>query len=148
MTRRSVYILLAACILFVFGTAGCGKMGPPSPRNTEMGFSFSDVVLSPIGNCLAVQGRIVGALRNVERIDLELSPVDTSANCPTCPFNAREYGTFSLEDANYNMETGDFYFSYCPVTETGMYRWRLVGRNVYSGLPYAQTVPLIAVMPD
>ena len=147
MTRHTYGILAVFIFLLVLGISGCGKMGAPKPRSTDVEFSFTETKLTPIAQCFAVQGHTIGARRNVDRIDLEIAPVDNSGNCPTCPFNAREFAAFSLEEANYSVETGEFSFSYCPATEADMYRWRLVGRNVYSGLPYALTMPVIAIMP-
>lgn len=146
-SQRTVFIA-ALGVLFILGAAGCGKIGQPRPKDQVVDFSFSETRVAPVGKCLAVQGKAVGALQNVDRIDLEIAPVDMEGNCPTCPFNAREFGSFTLEEANYSIDTGEFYFSYCPTLDAEMYRWRLVGRNVYSGLPYALTVPLITLMPQ
>lgn len=150
MIRMMKHILIVGMLLLplVATGAGCGKMGPPRPKDSTVTFAFSGTRASAAGSCIAMQGQITGATRNVDRIDFELAPVDDSANCPTCPFNAREFGEFSLEAANYDPVSGEFFFSYCPAGEADMYRWRLVGRNIYSGLPYALTTPVILVMPQ
>ncbi len=135
-------VILMACLL-----AGCGKAGMPIPKKTQDTFSITGAALSPMGDCVVARGTVTGALDNVNTVSLELAPIDSYDDCPGCPFVAREYAEFSVSDMQLDMDTGEFMFSFCPALEAPMYRWRLVGRNVFLGLPYTMTSPQIMVMP-
>lgn len=135
-------MILAACL---FG--GCGKSGMPSPKKTQETFTITGAALSAMGDCVVARGKIQGAAQNVETLVIELAPIDSYDDCPGCPFVAREYSEFSDYAAQLDDKTGDFMFSYCPASPAPMYRWRLVGKNVFRGLPYATTTPQIMVMP-
>ena len=151
-TRRFSHCVFCAVILVV-GLAtcllgGCGKSGAPSPKKTQDTFTITGAALSPMGNCVVARGTVTEAPQNVESITLELAPIDSYDDCPGCPFVAREYGEFSDFAAQLDNNTGEFMFSYCPATPAPMYRWRLVGKNVFRGLPYATTTPQVMMMPE
>ncbi len=126
---------------------GCGKSGMPLPKKTQDTFTITDQALSPMGDCLVASGTVSGAIRNVELLTLELAPIGAYDDCPGCPFVPREYGEFTASGARLDAETGRFLFSFCPASAAPMYRWRLVGRNVFPGLPFAETTPRVMVMP-
>ncbi len=95
---------------------------------------------------LILQGAISGNINNVESIRLDLAPVNGPEDCPGCPFNPREYAEFSAADIQLDTQSGRFAFSHCPGISALSYRWRLVGKNAYSGLPYVLTNPRMTVM--
>ena len=140
--------VLAVAFLALFPLGGCGKAGMPTPKKTQDTFTITGAALSAMGDCVVARGTVTGAVRNAEFITLELAPIDSYDDCPGCPFVAREAGEFSDFEAQLDDETGQFMFSYCPVETAPMYRWRLVGKNVFRGLPYATTTPQVMVMPE
>lgn len=119
----------------------------PQPKKTQDTFTITGQTLAAMGNCLVASGTVAGAIQNVSAITLELAPIDSYGDCPGCPFVAREYGEFSASDAQLDEETGQFMFSFCPATAAPMYRWRVVGTNVFHGLPFPSTTPQVMVMP-
>lgn len=139
--------ILASCFVICL-LGGCGKSGAPSPKKTQDTFTITGAALSPVGNCVVARGTVTNAPQNVESIILELAPIDSYDDCPGCPFAAREYGEFSDYAAQLDDKTGEFMFSYCPAKSAPMYRWRLVGKNVFRGLPYATTTPQVIIMPE
>ncbi len=140
---RCAALLLSIALILT----ACGKTGLPRPPQETDAFSFSSTGLSAAGECLLVRGVVQGAIDMVDSILLELAPVDDAGNCPTCPFNAREWSEFRLDQLTLDPTSGAFSFTYCPTSPTNIYRWRLVGRNVHSSLPYVVTTPAIAVLP-
>lgn len=148
-TQRTAGILPVICF-FLMGAAllaGCGKAGMPSPKKVQDTFTITGASVSAMGNCLVARGTVKGAIELVDSVAFELAPIDSYDDCPGCPFVAREYGEFNTSDMQLDLETGEFLFSFCPAVEAPMYRWRLVGRNVFRGLPYATTTPQVMVMP-
>ncbi len=148
MVSSSAFIAIC-CLFFALAliTAGCGKIGNPRPVKSQETFDFSSFSASGAGNCLVIQGAVSGNAANLEYLGLELSPVNGPEDCPGCPFNPREYAEFGASDAQLDAQSGRFAFSYCPDISAPTYRWRLVGKNVYHGLPYVLTNPRLVVMP-
>ena len=68
---------------------------------------------------------------------LELEPLD--ASCAGCPFVPQETYRVNSADAWESPDGQTFRFAYCPATRSETYRWRLVGRNVFSSLPAVPT---------
>ena len=151
MKRNVIYRtpLLACCLLLGAACllAGCGKSGMPSPKKTQDTFTITGHALAPMGDCVVARGAVSGAIRNVEFITLELAPINSYDDCPGCPFAARESGEFTAADAQLDETTGQFMFSFCPAETAPMYRWRLVGKNAFRGLPFATTTPQVMVIP-
>ncbi len=143
--RFSFYAVVLLCVFSALAFA-CGKRGAPKPRVTKDLFAFSESSVAVSGTCLAVQGRVNGTISNVEQITIELAPIRGPEDCPGCPFNPAEAGDYTVTSANLDPDTGSFYFSYCPVIQAPSHRWRLVGRNLYPGLPFALTNPRVVVM--
>lgn len=147
--RYSIFAGLLCLSLFAaLPLGGCGKSGMPSPKKTQDTFSITGQALSPMGDCLVARGTVNGAIQNVEFITLELAPIESYDDCPGCPFVPREYGEFTEYDAQLDAKTGQFMFSFCPASSAPMYRWRLVGKNAFRGLPFATTPPQVMVMPQ
>lgn len=135
----ALFVLLASALAL----SACGKAGMPSPKNKQDSFSFSQPQLTLLGECLVARGNITGATDNLESITLEVAPILSYDDCPGCPFVAQERGEFSSAAAHLDPLSGEFMFSFCPETQAPMYRWRLVGKNVFRGLPNATTTPQI-----
>lgn len=152
MTQRALYrhgVFATLLCLGVFAAlllGGCGKSGMPSPKKTQDTFTISGHALSSMGDCVVARGTVNGAIQNVEFIALELAPIESYDDCPGCPFVAREYGEFTAHDTQLDEKTGQFMFSFCPASDAPMYRWRLVGKNAFRGLPFATTTPRVMVM--
>lgn len=130
--------LLVLCFILPVGLTGCGRKGDPTPNYSSQLFSWRNVfaAVSDAG-CLSVSGSVGGASYNVESMVLELQPYDSS--CAGCPFVPQETFRISATEA-WEAPGGDtFRFAYCPADRAGVYRWRLVGRNVYSSLPLILT---------
>lgn len=147
MTHRPV-LPFAMVLLAVVSLAACGKAGMPVPRKTQDTFTISEAGVTVLGGCLAAHGTVTGAMRNFDRVMIEVEPVQPYEDCPGCPFVAREYQEFSASAAQFDAETGRFLLSFCPVEAAPMYRWRLVGKNVHPGLPHAATTPQTVIMKE
>ena len=118
--------------------AACGKAGLPDPGDPSKNFSWKTSTAKSIGACLAFSGTLEGAYVNVDAVRLELSPVNGPEDCPGCPFVAKETISFSPKEAGLQKNSGNFSFSYCP-PKAKAFRWRLIGINMYTSLPYAVT---------
>ena len=141
-------LLLLCCLMLVPPLlAGCGKSGMPIPKKTQDTFDITGASLSPLGDCVVARGTVTGAINLVDKMALEMAPIE-SDDCPGCPFVAREFREYSSSDIQLDLETGQFLLSYCPSVDAPMYRWRLVGKNVFLGLPHASTTPQIMVKPE
>ena len=132
--RRMSLILL----VLVFAMAGCGKKGLPVPDYSRQLFSWRNVfaTLSEEG-CLSVSGSVGGEAQNLAFMVLELEPLD--AACAGCPFVPQEIYRIDSTDAWESPGGQTFRFAYCPAARSEAYRWRLVGRNVFSSLPAVVT---------
>ncbi|SBV94241.1 putative Lipoprotein [uncultured delta proteobacterium] len=140
--------LLCVSVFAAFLLGGCGKSGMPSPKKTQDTFTITGHALTPMGDCVVARGTVSGAIQNVEFLTLEVAPIESYDDCPGCPFVPREYGEFTAYDAQLDEKTGQFMFSFCPASGAPMYRWRLVGKNAFRGLPFATTTPRVMVMPQ
>ena len=142
-TKHSYYaVFIAAICLFLCGA--CGKSGMPSPKKTQDTFTITKANVSFVNSCLAVQATVSGAIVNLDSVTLEVAPIQSYDDCPGCPFVAQEYMTFSSADIQLDPQTGTFMLSYCPLDQASLYRWRIVGKNVFLGLPHATTTPQVA----
>lgn len=122
-------------ITFIFiclVSIGCGRKSLPIPQKINQLFSLQDVfVYLNSDGTLTVQGKVRGAIINVQSILLELEPINE--NCPTCPFIPLE--KFNKRSEMISLSTGHFSFTVMPAKRVMTYRWRLVGYNIISGLP-------------
>lgn len=132
--RRMGLVLL----VLIFAVAGCGKKSLPVPDYSRQLFSWRNVfaTLSEDG-CLSVSGSVGGETQNLAFMVLELEPLNTA--CVGCPFVPQEIYRIDSTDAWESPDGQTFRFAYCPASHDGAYRWRLVGRNVFSGLPPVST---------
>ncbi|CAK7013181.1 MAG: hypothetical protein DELT_02146 [Desulfovibrio sp.] len=147
MNRFAVRLFAMPLLLTaIFFLAACGKAGMPVPKKTQDTFTITGAGVTVMGKCLAARGTVTGAVNNFERVMVEVDPIDSHDDCPGCPFNAGESQEFSASDVQFDAKTGQFLLSFCPSTEAPMYRWRLVGKNVHPGLPYATTTPQVVIM--
>lgn len=138
---------ILCCLLLI--AAGCGKKGDPVPQDKKNLFSWESADAALTGNgCLAISALMKGAARNVDGFSIELEPLAASADStlpkeladaagylrrlPLHP--ARNAGTDAAQAVPTDSGTR-FAFTYCPQTKAAAYRWRLVARNVFQGLP-------------
>lgn len=131
--RHMSLILLLACVV-----TGCGKKGLPLPDYSRQLFSWRNVFAALSQNgCLSVSGSVGGEAQNLAFMVLELEPLD--AACVGCPFVPQEIYRIDSTDAWESPDGQTFRFAYCPASRDTGYRWRLVGRNVFSSLPPVST---------
>lgn len=142
--RSGVLLSLTFCLLFC---CSCGKSGMPSPKKTQDTFVIAGAGVSFLNDCLVAQGTVNGAAANLDRMTLEIAPIQSYDDCPGCPFAAQEHADYSTSDIQLDFETGKFAFSFCPSATAPMYRWRLIGKNIFLGLPHATTTPQVAISP-
>lgn len=140
---RSIVSLLALSALLL---TACGKEGMPIPKKTHDTFTITGASATVMGQCLAVSATVNGAVTNFDNVRMEIDPIQSYDDCPGCPFVAQEYQEFSASASQFDVETGQFFLSFCPAESAPMYRWRLVGKNVHPGLPYATTTPQVVMM--
>jgi hypothetical protein len=146
MNRSALRFTVSMLMLISLFLAACGKAGMPIPKKTQDTVTITGAGVTVMGECLAASGTVTGAVTNFERIMIEVDPIQSVDDCPGCPFVPHEYKDFSASDAQFDAGTGQFLLSFCPAEAAPMYRWRLVGKNVYPGLPYATTTPQVVIM--
>ena len=138
MKRRFVFsgawfALIALCAALV--VAGCGRKGDPVPDFSRDEFSFASLSAEAAADgTITFQGTVSGAAQNLEYMVLEMQAVDGEL-CEGCPFLAQEQHRVDSRDAWENETGSAFSFVYRPVFPGSAYRWRLIGHNIYSGLP-------------
>lgn len=145
---RPVFFRMLPLLLGLVLLGGCGKEGMPVPRKTQDTFTITGAGASPLGNCLVAKGAVAGAVANLNTLMIEIAPILSYDDCPGCPFAAQEFGEFTASGIDLDRKSGQFMFSFCPSTPAPMYRWRLVGKNVFPGLPNATTTPQVVVMKE
>ncbi len=122
-------LLLLAVSLIV---CACGKKGDPIPQDYRYMFSWGETSAVITNDCLMITAQLEGAYENVESFLLEVEPT-TGEICLDCPFKAGDVSVVQPTSS----EGGLFSFQYCPENPVDSYRWRLVARNIYRGLPSA-----------
>lgn len=134
LVRQGSLILLVLLLV----VAGCGKKGLPVPDYSQQMFSWRNVfaVMSEDG-CISISGSVSGETRNLAFMVLDLEPLE--ASCAGCPFVAQESFRMDPADAWESPDGQTFRFVYCPAARSDVYRWRLVGHNVFSSLPAVST---------
>ena len=123
-------LLICAAIL-----SGCGRKGDPIPDFSKDEFGFAALASEiALDGAVTFQGQVTGEAQNMEYMVLEIQPVDGEL-CEGCPFLAQEQYRVESRDA-WESENGNaFRFAYRPVYPAEIYRWRLRGHYLYSGLP-------------
>lgn len=123
------------CFCLVLSLAGCGRKGDPVPDYSLDEFSFATLSAEAAADgAITFQGSVKGASQNVEYMILEMQAVDGEL-CEGCPFLAQDQYRVDSRDAWENEGGSTFSFVYRPVFPGSVYRWRLIGHNLYSGLP-------------
>lgn len=128
-TVFSLVLILSAMIL-----AGCGVKGAPQPDYSRDIFGFTGLTayLSADG-VVTVSGDVTGAFQNVEYLVLEMQPVDGEL-CAGCPFVPQDQYRIDARDAWESENGSGFSVVYRPIFSAGLYRWRIVGHNIYAGI--------------
>lgn len=134
---------LCALLLLAFATA-CGVKGSPKPDFSRDAFAFGQLsaVLS-VDGAVTISGDLTGAFQNAEFFVLQMQPVDGEL-CAGCPFLPQDQYRFDARDAWESENGSQFSVVYRPLFPAGLYRWRIVGHNVYSGI--APVVSDVAVV--
>ena len=128
-------LCLAVLAVFLFGAlAGCGLKGDPRPDFDRDSFSFGEIsaVLAADGT-VTVSGSLTGAFQNMHFLVLEMQPVDGELY-KGCPFVPQDQFRIDARDAWENENGSRFSVVYRPIFAADMYRWRLIGHNIYSGI--------------
>jgi hypothetical protein len=143
------YALLAsACLVLALLFSACGKTGYPQAADGDLSFTWLESGAAPAGRCASFTGKLGGALQNFGGIRLELEGLNSTADCPGCPFVADEAAELSPADAGFNSTNGDIGFSYCP-RPAAAYRWRMIAMSTLNRLPHAvMTDRLLIVSPE
>ena len=138
MKRRFVFsgawfALIALCAALV--VAGCGRKGDPVPDYSRDEFSFASLSAEAAADgTITFQGTVSGAAQNLEYMVLEMQAVDGEL-CEGFPFLPQDQYRVDSRDAWESNSGSSFSFVYRPVFSGSAYRWRLIGHNLYSGLP-------------
>jgi hypothetical protein len=77
--------------------------------------------------CLVVRGELTGNIENLDAVFLELD----EGECPGCPFRPDRRLGFDLPSPYVTREGNIFTANFCGLDGDAVYRWRLVGRNVF-----------------
>ncbi len=128
-------ICLTVLTLLMFGVlAGCGVKGAPQPDFDRDSFAFGDLSAElSIDGTVTVSGTLTGAFQNMHFLVLEMQPVEGEL-CGGCPFVPQDQFRIDARDAWESKNGSRFSVVYHPVFTSDMYRWRLVGHNIYSGI--------------
>lgn len=127
-------VLTAVLALAVALVAGCGVKSAPYPDHSRDVFGFSELsaILAADG-AVTVSGSVTGAFQNVEYLVLEMQPVDDEL-CAGCPFVPQDQYRIDGRDAWESENGSRFSVVYRPIFPASLYRWRIVGHNVYAGI--------------
>ncbi|MDR2605070.1 MAG: hypothetical protein LBC55_06940 [Desulfovibrio sp.] len=149
VSRLLPYAVLApACLVLALLFSACGKTGYPQAADGELSFTWLESGAAPAGRCASFTGKLGGALQNFGGIRLELEGLNSTADCPGCPFVADEAAELSPADAGFNSTSGEIGFSYCP-RPAAAYRWRMIAMSTLNRLPHAvMTDRLLIVSPE
>lgn len=136
MTSALRKICSAALLCIALGTfAGCGLKGDPRPDYSGDTFEFGKLSASiEAAGVLAVNGNLTGAFENADYLVLEMQPVNGEF-CAGCPFVPQEKLLIDSKDIWQDGNGSTFDVTYLPMFKADMYRWRVVGYNVYAGIP-------------
>ena len=127
--------LALTCLMLTVVIAGCGLKGAPVPDYSRDGFAFASLEARiSAGGAVTFKGELTGAAQNLEYMVLEMQPVDGEL-CEGCPFLPQDTCRIDAREAWDGSSAASFSFVYRPAFAASEYRWRLIGHNVYSGLP-------------
>ncbi len=143
---KIAHSLILLALLSALGL-GCGKKALPQPQDEREMFRWTGAKATAKSDCLSIDAQLVGNLRNVAGVVLELEAADTGEQCANCPFLPVERKEFAIDNLSAQGKSGRITLDYCPTVEAPAYRWRLVGRNVYRTFPYQLTQVQTVVMP-
>ena len=131
--RLVVFLAFSFCVFVLFG--GCGRKGAPIPDYSVDEFAFGALRAEAAADgSITFQGTVTGASQNMEYMVLEMQAVDGEL-CEGCPFLAQDQYRVDSRDAWESENGSSFSFVYRPAFKGEIYRWRIIGRNVYAGLP-------------
>ncbi|WP_462325007.1 hypothetical protein [Desulfoplanes sp.] len=136
MPNTTRLFVLAALLVALCSSTGCGLKVWPEPRAQEDRFSWEGITATSRDTCLDINATLEGAYGNLSRVDLELAPADEE--CPSCPFQARQTISFDMDDSRITRDGPNLALVYCQLPTTTGFRWRIVGYNVH---PSLQSVP-------
>jgi hypothetical protein len=150
MNKRNQTLNVLYIFLIFIGLlfSACGKTGYPQAADDNLTFNWLESGAAPAGRCAFFTGKLDGALQSFGGIRLELEGLNSTADCPGCPFIADEAAELSPADAGFNAATGEIGFSYCP-RPAAAYRWRMIAMSTLNRLPHAvMTDRLLVVDPE
>lgn len=127
--RTAVLPALAVALL-----VGCGVKGAPRPDYSRDAFGFSE--LAAVLECdgvVTVSGKLTGAFQNADYLVLQMQPVDGEL-CAGCPFLPQDQFRIDSRDIWEDGDGTNFSVIYSPMFRADMYRWRVLGYNVYAGI--------------
>ncbi|MBQ4616023.1 MAG: hypothetical protein IJB29_04850 [Mailhella sp.] len=121
-------------LMLSLSVVACGVKSPPQPDFSRDSFAFGELsaTLSSDG-VVTVSGSLTGAFQNAEYFVLEMQPVDGEL-CLGCPFVPQDQYRIDSRDAWESESGSQFTVVYRPIFKADMYRWRVVGHNMYSGI--------------
>ena len=136
MTSAFRKICSAALLCLALGAfAGCGVKGSPQPDYSGDMFGFGKLSASiESAGVVFVNGTLTGSFENADYLVLEMQPVD-GEHCAGCPFVPQEKLLIESKEIWQDGNGSTFDVTYLPMFKADMYRWRVVGYNVYAGIP-------------
>ncbi len=124
--------------MFLLTIAGCGKAGPPVPRDAPGTLYWSRATAIPVAaDCIGFAGSLEGDLLRLDSVVIELEAIGDDANCATCPFKATLRRSYSATTLGMHPENPGFTQTICVDDTSETYRWRLVAQSTYRATPYA-----------
>ena len=136
--KRSMFRTLSSAVLalLVFATlSACGLKGAPHPDFSRDAFGFGQLsAVLAVDGAVTVSGELTGQFQNADYFVLQMQPVEGEL-CTGCPFVPQDQYRFDASDAWESENGSKFSVVYLPIFPAQLYRWRIVGHNVYSGIP-------------
>ena len=133
-------LILALCLL----APGCGKKGWPTSRAQKEGFSFANTVGTMQNGCLVINSDLKGKYANLDNLTLELAETSDTSECRGCPFHPTKRAEYPLDAKNLARDDNHITLTHCDLEPGVAYRWRLVGRNIFTDLGSALSPVRIA----
>ena len=129
---RKFPALLAVCLALAVALAACGYKSWPKPQAKEDRFEWQSVNYQRKDSCLDIAAQIKGAAKNLDRVIVQLQSEDSG--CMGCPFQPDIFLEYGPGSTDFQRSERGIHVTTCALTPGKIYRYRLVGVNLYTAL--------------
>ncbi len=103
----------------------------PTPIETEDAFKLSPILVHFDKGCLNIEGNIIGNVRNLKELWLE---IEEGTLCTRCPFKPDMRVRYPITSRGLKFKSNSFALTYCPQQGHKVSRLRVIGINRYRSL--------------